>query len=150
MNGTALIASGQQMWSADGILLEPLLLSKAKTCDGWHKWQEAMTSEMDSMSKMNVFELADIPKDGKLIGIHWVYKLKLNAQQQAARYKACLVTQGYAQHQGLDYDQTFSLVVHLQMVRILLAITCQYGLHAAQLDVSTTFLNGKINKDMYI
>lgn len=69
------------MWSADGILLEPLLLSEAKTCDNWHKWQEAMASKMDSMNKMNVFELADIPTDSKLIGICWVYKLKLNAQQ---------------------------------------------------------------------
>ena len=117
------------MHSADGILLEPLLLSEAKTCDNWHKWQEAMASKMDSMHKMNVFELADIPTNSKLIGVCWVYKLKLNAQWQATRYKAHLAAQGYAQHQGLDYDQTFSPVVRLQTVRILLAIACRYGLH---------------------
>ncbi|KAJ1021036.1 hypothetical protein NDA13_005664 [Ustilago tritici] len=150
MNGTMLIVSGQQMRSADGILLEPLLLSKAKARNDWHKWQEAMASEMDSMHKMKVFELVNVPTDSKLIGVCWVYKLKLDAQQQATQYKAHLVTQGYAQHQGLDYDQTFSLVVCLQTVRILLSIARQYGLHAAQPNVSTAFLIGKIDKDMHV
>ncbi|SYW84530.1 uncharacterized protein UHO2_04469 [Ustilago hordei] len=80
MTSTALIASGQQICSADGILLEPLSLNEAKTRDNWYKWQEAMVSEMDSMHKMNVFELVDIPKSGKLISVRWVYKLKLDAQ----------------------------------------------------------------------
>ncbi|KAJ1029093.1 hypothetical protein NDA18_002721 [Ustilago nuda] len=130
----ALIASRQQMRSADSILLEPLSLNEAKTRDDWHKWQEAMVSEMDSMHKMNVFKLVNVPKSGKLIGVRWVYKLKLDAQQRATRYKARLVAQGYTQCQGLDYDQTFSPVVHLQTIRILLAIAQRYGLHAIQLD----------------
>ncbi|KAJ1035183.1 hypothetical protein NDA18_000779 [Ustilago nuda] len=142
MNGTALIAGGQQLRSADGILLEPLSLSEAKIRDDWPKWQEAMSSEMNNMNKMNVFELTNIPADGRLIGFRWVYKLKLDAQWCATQYKARLVAQGYAQRQGLDYDQTFSLVVHLQTVWILLAITQRYRLHDIQLDVSFAFLNG--------
>ncbi|SYW81847.1 uncharacterized protein UHO2_00352 [Ustilago hordei] len=69
MNGVALVVSGQQMHSADRILLEPLSLNKAKMHDDWHKWKEAMASKMVSMDKMNIFELANIPTDGKLIGI---------------------------------------------------------------------------------
>ncbi|KAJ1028005.1 hypothetical protein NDA13_003456 [Ustilago tritici] len=102
MNGVALIASGQQLHSTNRILLEPLLLNEGKAHNDWHKWQEAMASKMASMDKMNIFELADIPTDGKLICIQWVYKLKLDTQCQAMQYKACLVAQGYAQHQGLD------------------------------------------------
>ena len=109
-----------------------------------------MINEMASMNKMKVFELADIPADGKLIGVCWVYKLKLDAQCRAMWYKAHLVAQGYAQCQGLDYDQTFSPVVRLQTVRILLAIAHQYGLYAIQLDVSTAFLNSKIDKDVHV
>ncbi|KAJ1604177.1 hypothetical protein NDA14_003947 [Ustilago hordei] len=137
MNGTALIASGQQMHSANGILLEPLSLNKVKMHsangilleplslnkvkmhDNWDKWQEAIISEMASMKKMDVFELADTPNDGKLIGICWVFKLKLDTQQQATWYKACLVTQGYR-------------------------------LHVIQLDISMAFLNRKIDKDVYV
>ncbi|UTT91596.1 hypothetical protein NDA17_005640 [Ustilago hordei] len=150
MNGATLIASGQQMQSADGILLEPLSLNEAKAHDDWHWWKEAMDSEMVSMDKMNIFELANIPMDSKLISVQWVYKLKLDTQHRAMRYKAQLVAQGYAQCQGLNYDQMFSPVVWLQTVQMLLAIVCRYGLHIIQLNVSTTFLNGKINKDVYI
>ncbi|KAJ1040540.1 hypothetical protein NDA10_007415 [Ustilago hordei] len=94
MNGATLIVSGQQMQSADGILLEPLSLNEAKAHDDWHWWKEAMDSEMASMDKMNVFELANIPMDSKLISVQWVYKLKLDTQHQAMRYKARLVAQG--------------------------------------------------------
>lgn len=99
---------------------------------------------------MKVFELADIPADSKLTGIRWVYKLKLDTQRRATWYKACLVTQEYTQCQGLSYAQTFSLVVYLQTVQILLAITHQYRLYAIQLNVSTAFLNGKIDKDVHV
>ncbi|CCF48902.1 uncharacterized protein UHOR_13417 [Ustilago hordei] len=116
MDGTALIASGQHLQSADSILLEPLSLNEAKAHNDWLKWQEAMVSEMDSMHKMNVFNLVDILANGRLIGVCWVYKLKLDAQCCATQYKAHLVAQGYAQCQGLDYDQTFSPVICLQTV----------------------------------
>ena len=109
-----------------------------------------MSTEMDSMRKMNVFKLVDIPTDGKLIGVRWVYKLKLDAQHCTTRYKARLVGQGYTQRPGLDYDQTFSPVVCLQTVQILLALTHQYGLHVTQLDVSMAFLNGKIDKVIHM
>ncbi|SOV02267.1 uncharacterized protein UDID_19160 [Ustilago sp. UG-2017a] len=150
MDGTALVASGQQLRSTNGILLELLSLNEAKLRDDWDKWQQAMINEMTSMNKMVVFELADIPLDGKLIGVRWVFKLKLDAQRRATQYKDRLVAQGYAQHQGLDYDQTFSPVVRLQTVQMLLALTQQYGLYVSQLDVSTAFLNGKIDKNIHV
>ncbi|SAM83158.1 uncharacterized protein UBRO_20739 [Ustilago bromivora] len=81
MNRVALVASGQQLCSADGILLEPSSLSEAQKQDNWTKWKEAMNVDMDSMQKMDVFKLVDLPTDGKLIGVRWVYKLKLDAQR---------------------------------------------------------------------
>lgn len=150
MHGTALTASSQQLRSADGILLEPSSLSEAQSRDDWTKWKEAMIVEMTGMQKMDIFKLVDLPADGKLIGVRRVYKLKLNAQRRATRYKARLVAQGYTQQPGLDYDQTFSPVVRLQTIRILLALTHRYRLHVAQLDVSTAFLNGKIDKVVHV
>ncbi|SAM63157.1 uncharacterized protein UBRO_20160 [Ustilago bromivora] len=69
MNRVALTASSQQLCSADSILLEPSSLSDAQKRDDWVKWKEAMNIEMDSMQKMDVFELIDLPTDGKLIGV---------------------------------------------------------------------------------
>ncbi|KAJ1029743.1 hypothetical protein NDA13_002986 [Ustilago tritici] len=129
MNGVALVASGQQLCSADGILLKPSSLSEAQKRGNWMKRKEAMNVKMDSMQKMDVFELVDLPMDGKLIGVQWVYKLKLDAQRCATQYKARLIAQGYTQRPGLDYDQTFSPVICLQTVHILLALAHRYRLH---------------------
>jgi Reverse transcriptase (RNA-dependent DNA polymerase) len=41
-------------------------------------------------------------------------------------YKARLVAKGFKQIQGVDYDETFSLVVMFKSIRILLAIAAFY------------------------
>ena len=41
-------------------------------------------------------------------------------------YKARLVTKGYRQRQGIDYNETLSPVAMLKSIRILLAIDAHY------------------------
>ena len=65
-------------------------------------------------------------------------------------YKARLVAKGYRQIHGIDYDQTFSLVVMLKSVQILLAITAHYDYEIWQMDVMTAFLNGNLLEDVYM
>ena len=38
--------------------------------------------------------------------------------------KACLVAQGYFQMEGVDYDETFAPVTHMESIRVLLAMAC--------------------------
>ena len=48
----------------------------------------------------------------------------------------------FPQVQGVDYDETFSPVVMLKSVRIMLAIAAFYDYEIWQMDVKTAFLNG--------
>jgi hypothetical protein len=57
---------------------------------------------------------------------------------------------GYRQTHGIDYDETFSLVVILKSIRILLAIAAYYDYEIWQMDVKTVFLNGNLLEDMYM
>ena len=65
-------------------------------------------------------------------------------------YKARLVAKGFRQVQGVDYDETFSPVVMLKSVRIILAITAHFDYEIWQMDVKTTFLNGNLTEDVYM
>jgi hypothetical protein len=43
------------------------------------------------------------------------------------RNKARLVAQGFSQVEGLDFGETFSLVTHLEAIRIFLAFATSKG-----------------------
>ena len=90
------------------------------------KWLEAMKSEMRSIYENKVWTLIDLPNDRRAIEIKWIFKRKTDADGSVSIYKARLVTKGFRQVQGVDYDEFFSLVVMLKSVRIMLAIAVSY------------------------
>jgi hypothetical protein len=66
------------------------------------------------------------------------------------RNKARLISQGYSQVEGLDFEETFGLVTRLEAIRILLAFATSKGFKLYQMDVKSTFLNGVIQEDVYV
>ena len=65
-------------------------------------------------------------------------------------FKARLVTKGFTQTHGIDYDETFSPVAMLKSIRILMAISAYFNYEIWQMDVKTAFLNGKSIEDVYM
>ena len=61
-----------------------------------------------------------------------------------------MVVKGFTQVQGIDYIDTFSPVVKLNSIKLILALVAQYNLEAHQLDVKTAFLNGFLEDDIYM
>src|SRR4051812_477751 len=86
------------------------------------KWLEAMKSEMGSMYENKVWTLMDLPDDRQAIENKWIFKRKTDA----TIYKARTVAKGFRQVQGVDYDESFSLVSMLKSVQIMLAIAAFY------------------------
>ena len=61
-----------------------------------------------------------------------------------------LSQKGFRQVQGVDYDESFSLVSMLKSVRIMLAIAAFYDYEIWQMDVKTALLNGFLEEDLYM
>ncbi|KAK8680565.1 hypothetical protein V6N13_109507 [Hibiscus sabdariffa] len=111
---------------------------------------EAMRSEMDSMSFNQVWTFVEPPDGVKPIASKWVFKKKTNMDGNIQTYKGRLVTKGFRQIHGVDYDETFSPVAMFKSIRILLAIAAIHDYEIWQMDVKTAFLNGKIEEDVYM
>jgi hypothetical protein len=90
------------------------------------KWLGAMKSEIESMHSDQVWNLVD-PTDGvRLAECKWIFKKKIYMDGNVHIHKARLVAKGFKQIQGVDYDETFSPVIMLKSIRILLAIATFY------------------------
>nr|GEU43244.1 hypothetical protein [Tanacetum cinerariifolium] len=90
------------------------------------KWPNAMNVEIQSMKDNKVWDLFDLPPKGKTIGSNWLFKKKTDMDEAVHTYKARLVAKGFTQTPRINYEETFSLVVDIRAIRILIAIAAFY------------------------
>lgn len=57
-----------------------------------------------------------------MIGVKWVYRVKLNPNRTTQKLKARLVVKGYSQMAAFDYTDTFAPVARLDTIRLLKAL----------------------------
>nr|GEU30986.1 retrovirus-related Pol polyprotein from transposon TNT 1-94 [Tanacetum cinerariifolium] len=117
---------------------------------GDESWIVAMHEELNQFIANDVWELVPQPKNMTIIGTKWVFRNKLDENGIVSRNKSRLVTQGYNQQEGIDYDETYALVARLESIRILLAYSCTLDFKLFQMDVKSAFLNGFINEEVYV
>ena len=115
-----------------------------------HHWVKAMKSELDSIYSNQVWDLVKVPNGIKPVGCQWIYKRKRGIDGKVETFKTRLVAKGYTQKEGIDYEETFSLVAMLKSIRILLSIAAHYDYEIWQMDVKTVFLNGNLEEEIYI
>nr|GEV75967.1 retrovirus-related Pol polyprotein from transposon TNT 1-94 [Tanacetum cinerariifolium] len=97
-----------------------------------------------------VWDLVELPPDGNIIGSKWLFKKKTDIDGAIHIYKARLMAKGYTQTPGIDYEETFSLIVDIRAIRIFIAIAAFYDYVIWQMDVKTAFLNGYLSKEVYM
>ena len=130
---------------------EPRTVAEAKRSKHWKKWKEAMTEEKLSLDKNDTFTLVPRPEKQRVIGGKWIYKYKEGIPGiEDPRFKARLVGKGYAQVEGIDYNEIFAPVVKHVSIRIMLSIVVNYDLELEQLDVKTAFLHGVLDEKIYM
>jgi histone deacetylase 1/2 len=85
-------------------------------------WKQAMQDEYDALLRNHTWHLVPYKKGANLIDCKWVFKIKRKSDGTIDRYKGRLVAKGYKQRYGLDYEDTFSPVVKIATIRLVLSI----------------------------
>jgi len=109
-----------------------------------------MDKEIKSIEDLETWELVPRPKNQKVIGSRWIFKVKRNADGTIERYKARFCAKGYTQKFGIDYNETFAPVVKHTSIRTLLTLAAKEDYEVYQFDVNTAFLYGMIDADIYM
>jgi hypothetical protein len=109
-----------------------------------------MVEEMESLHKNETWDLVKLPSGRKPVSSKWVFKKKMHAKGQAEKFKARLVTKGYPQVEGVDFDDIFSVVAKLTSIRVLMSLVATFDLEIEQMDVKTTFLHGDLEEEIYM
>ncbi|GJV25884.1 ribonuclease H-like domain-containing protein [Tanacetum coccineum] len=109
-----------------------------------------MCDEYKALIDNKTWVLVPRPPNVNIVCSMWLYKHKYNADGSLNRYKARLVANGHSQQQGIDCDETFSLVVKPATIRTVLslAVSRQWPIHL--LDVKNAFLHDHIKETVYM
>nr|GEZ70242.1 integrase, catalytic region, zinc finger, CCHC-type, peptidase aspartic, catalytic [Tanacetum cinerariifolium] len=115
-------------------LVEPKTYKEALTqaC-----WIEAMQEELHEFERLEVWELVPRPNQVMVITLKWIYKVKLDELGGILKNKARLVTRGYCQEEGIDFEESFASVARLEAIRIFLSYAAQKNMVVYQMDVKT-------------
>nr|GEZ83077.1 copia protein [Tanacetum cinerariifolium] len=109
-----------------------------------------MQEELNEFERLEVWELVPRPDKVMVITLKWTYKVKLDDLGGILKNMARLVARGYSQEEGIDFEESFALVARLEAIRIFLAYAAYKSMVVYQMDVKTTFLNGKLREEVYV
>ncbi|KAM2852430.1 hypothetical protein PS2_028426 [Malus domestica] len=113
-------------------------------------WKKVMKEEIEMIEKNDTWEFVNRPSDKPVIGVKWVYKMKLNLDGSVQKNKARLVAKGYSHKPGVDFNETFAPVARLDTIRTLIALAAKKGWKLHQLDVKYAFLNGVLEDEVFV
>ena len=105
------------------------------------KWLAASKEEFEGLIEMGAWKLVD----HKTIKCRWTYVFKSDG-----RYKAWLVAKRYTQVQGIDYEETFSLVARYESIQYLLAHAALQDWEIEAMDVKLAYLHGVQEEEIYM
>jgi hypothetical protein len=148
-----LVSSDNKIESIEDVahLDAPRSYREARNDPHWPDWLEAINAELAKFDKYDVYDI-EIRRPGmRVLKARWVFTRKVDGLTgQLAAFKARWVAKGFAQIEGLDYNEVTSAVVHKDTIRVFLALVNYLDLECDQVDIVAAFLNGVIKETIYM
>ncbi|GKB55888.1 retrovirus-related pol polyprotein from transposon TNT 1-94 [Tanacetum coccineum] len=83
-----------------------------------HSCIESMQDELIQLKRLDVWELVPRPDGKNIIAVKWLWKNKNDAENIVIRNKSRLLVKGYKQVEGIDFEESFALVAHLEAIKM--------------------------------
>nr|GEZ01342.1 hypothetical protein [Tanacetum cinerariifolium] len=113
-------------------------------------WIESIQEELHQFDRLDVWELVDRPLCKNVINMKWLWKNKHDDENTIIRNKSHLVAKGYAQKEGIDFEESFAPVARLEVVRLFITYVAHKYFNVYQMDVKTAFLYGPLKEEVYV
>lgn len=109
-----------------------------------------MGEEIHSIKRNGTWDLVEFLKHKQAINCKWVYKLKFQSDGSIEHHKVRLVAKRFKQKEDIGYEQTFTLVVNMNTIKLILPLVTQCNWLIYQIDVKSTFLNDDLEDEVYL
>nr|GEY74797.1 retrovirus-related Pol polyprotein from transposon TNT 1-94 [Tanacetum cinerariifolium] len=154
-NPSQSIKTRRQLESNGEMYMFPLTVSRTepkniKEAMADSAWIKSMQEELHQFDRLEIWELIDGQLCKNVINMKWLWKNKRDEENTVIRNKSLLVAKGYAQKEGVDYEESFAPVARLEAVRLFLAYAAHKSFTVYQMDVKTAFLYGPLTKEVYV
>nr|GEX38028.1 copia protein [Tanacetum cinerariifolium] len=77
-------------------------------------WIESMQEELHQFDRLDVWERVDRPLCTNVINLKWLWKNERDEENTVIQNKSHLVAKGYAQKEGVDFEESFAPVARLE------------------------------------
>jgi hypothetical protein len=114
------------------------------------KWKLSMLKKMDYISYNWTWQLYELPPGKKPTTTRWFYKILNGSSGKPSKFKARLMAKGCEQKEGLDFQETFTLIIKWITIRSMIALVAHYGRKFSQMDMKIVFLNGDLHDEEYM
>ena len=130
----------------------PKTYRQALASPDWKIWEAAINEEIEKLKVQGTGELVDrdsLEPGTKVLTARWVFSWKVgpNGEIQA---KARYCGRGFMQDYGVDYLDTYAPMSRMTSIRCLMQLTAQYNFIGHQIDVTSAYLNAKIDHEIYM
>ncbi|GJX16519.1 retrovirus-related pol polyprotein from transposon TNT 1-94 [Tanacetum coccineum] len=104
--------------------------------------------ELHQFDRLDIWELVDRLLCKNVINLKWLWKNKHDKENTVIRNRSRLVAKGYAQKEGIDFEESFAPVARLEAVRLFIAYAAHKSFTVYQMDVKTAFLYGPLKEEV--
>ncbi|CAK9818809.1 Retrovirus-related Pol polyprotein from transposon TNT 1-94 [Anthophora quadrimaculata] len=136
--------------ATEEVFMAEIPLARAVAGPDADEWHQAIAVELGSILKNDTWKIVERPKNAKVIGSRIVLRNKYKPDGKIDRRKARIVARGFSQRYGIDFNETFAPVARLESVRIMAALAAEYDLKIHQIDVTSAYLNGKLDEEIFM